>query len=69
MDIQCSQESCRTRQDHSAANPALIRCMALNVPRHNGPPHDSIRRRKLRAALNTDYRLRLLLGATTPATP
>jgi len=43
--------------------------MALNVLRHNGLPHDSIRRRELRTALNADYRLRLLLGATTPATP
>ena len=42
--------------------------MALNVLRHNGPPRDSIRRRKLRAALNDDYRLRLLLGQPSLAT-
>lgn len=44
---------------------ALIRRIALNVRRHNSSPRDSIRRRKLRAALNDDYRLRLLLGTNT----
>ena len=63
------EEACRTRNNHSAENLALIRRIALNVLRHNGPPRDSIRRRKLRAALNDDYRSRLLLGAPTPATP
>nr|HMQ13630.1 hypothetical protein [Candidatus Competibacter phosphatis] len=46
---------------------ALIRRVALNMRRHNGPPRDSIRRRKLRAALNDDDRLRLLLGQSGPA--
>ncbi|HRW67874.1 MAG TPA: hypothetical protein P5032_19470, partial [Candidatus Competibacter sp.] len=53
---------------HSAENLALIRRVALNMPRHNGPPRDSIRRRKPRAALNDDYPLRLLLGQPSPAT-
>jgi len=61
LDVQFGEEACRTRNDYSAENLALIRRMALNVLRHNGPSRDSIRRRKLRAALN-DYRLRLLFG-------
>ncbi len=69
LDVQFGEDACRTRNDHSAENLALIRRMVLNVLRHNGPPRDSIRRRKLRAALNDDYRLRLLLGAPIPATP
>lgn len=69
LDVQFGEDACRTRRDHSAQNLALMRRMALNVLRHNGPPRDSIRRRKLRAALNDDYRLRLLLGTPTPATP
>ena len=68
LDVQFGEDACRTRQDHSAQNLALIRRMALNVLRHNGPPRDSIRRRKLRAALNDDYRLRLLFGHPNPAT-
>ena len=69
LDVQFGEDACRTRNDHSAENLALIRRIALNVRRHNGSPRASIRRRKLRAALNDDYRLRLLLGAPIPATP
>jgi predicted transposase YbfD/YdcC len=68
LDVQFGEDACRARRDHSAENLALIRRLALNVLRHNGPPRDSIRRRKLRAALNDDYRLNLLLGTPTPAT-
>jgi hypothetical protein len=69
LDVQFGEDACRTRHNHAAQNLALIRRMALNVLRHNGPPRDSIRRRKLRAALNDAYRLRLLLGQSKPATP
>ena len=68
LDVQFGEDACRTRNDHSAQNLALIRRVALNMLRHNGPPRDSIRRRKLRAALNDDYRLHLLLGQSSPAT-
>jgi predicted transposase YbfD/YdcC len=68
LDVQFGEDACRTRKDHSAENLALIRRIALNVLRHNGPPRDSIRCRKLRAALNDEYRLRLLLGQPSPAT-
>ncbi len=68
LDVQFGEDACRTRSDHSAENLALIRRVALNMLRHNGPPRDSIRRRKLRAALNDDYRLHLLFGQPTPAT-
>ena len=68
LDVQFGEDACRTRRDHSAENLALIRRVALNVLRHNGPPRDSIRQRKIRAALNDDYRLRLLLGTPIPAT-
>ena len=70
LDVQFGEDACRTRRDHAPENQNLgvIRRMALNVRRHNGPPRDSLRRRKLRAALNDDYRLRLLLGQPSPAT-
>ena len=66
--MQFGEDACRTRNDHSVENLALIRRVALNVLRHNGPPRDSIRQRKIRAALNDDYRLNLLSGTLTPAT-
>ncbi len=68
LDVKFGEDACRTRRDHSAENLALIRRVALNVLRHNGPPRDSIRQRKIRAALNDNYRLNLLLGTPTPAT-
>ena len=68
LDVQFGEDACRTRKDHSAENRAVIRRMALNVLRHNGPVRDSLRHRKLRAALNDDYRLRLLFGQPSPAT-
>ena len=68
LDVQFGEDACRTRTDHSAENLALIRRMAPNVLHHNGPARESIRRRKLRAALNDDYRLRLLFGQPSPAT-
>jgi predicted transposase YbfD/YdcC len=69
LDVQFGEDACRARRDHSAENLALIRRVALNMLRHNGPPRDSLRRRKLRAALNDDYRLRLLFGQPSPAIP
>jgi predicted transposase YbfD/YdcC len=57
LDVQFGEDACRTRKDHSAENRALMRRIALNVLRHNGPPRDSIRRRKRRAALHDAYRL------------
>lgn len=42
--------------------------VALDVPRHDGPVRASLRRRKLRAALNNGYRLHLLPGQSSPAT-
>ena len=68
LDVQFGEDACRTRKDHSAENLAVIRRMVLNVLRHNSPVRDSLRRRKLRAALNDDYRLRLLFGQPSPAT-
>jgi len=68
LDVQFGEDACRTRKNHSAENLALVRRMALNLLSHNGLPRDSIRRRKRRATLNDEYRLRLLFGTPTPVT-
>ena len=68
LDVQFGEDACRTRKNHSAENLALVRRMALNLLRSNGLPRDSIRRRKRRAVLNDEYRLRLLFGTPTPVT-
>ena len=68
LDVQFGEDACRTRQDHAAENLALIRRMALNLLCRNGPHRESIRRRQRRAALNDEYRLRLLFGHPNPVT-
>ncbi|MGZ8219815.1 ISAs1 family transposase [Methylomagnum sp.] len=62
LDVQFGEDAHRARQDHSAENLALVRRMALNVIRHNGPSKDSLRVRKLRASLNDGYRFQLIFG-------
>lgn len=68
LDVQFDEDACRTRRDHSAEHLALIRRVALNILRHKGPTRDSLRHSKIRAALNDQYRLNLILGVLTPAT-
>ena len=53
-------------ESFSAKNLALMRRMAVNVIRHNGSSKDSIRQRKLRAAVSDNYRFALIFGK--PAT-
>jgi len=62
LDVQFGEDANRARTNHSAENLALIRRMALNLLRNNGPTKDSLKRRKLRACLNDDYRFKLLFG-------
>ena len=62
LDVQFGEDANRARKDHSAENLGLVRRMALNVIRHNGPSKDSLRVRKLRASLNDDYRFELIFG-------
>lgn len=45
--VQFGEDAHRTRKEHSPANLALIRRMALNVIRHNGPSKHSLRLRKM----------------------
>ncbi len=65
LDVQFGEDAHRARKNHSATNLALVRRMALNVIRHNGPSKHSLRIRKLRASLNDDYRFELIFGKLT----
>jgi predicted transposase YbfD/YdcC len=65
LDVQFGEDAHRARKDHSPTNLALVRRMALNVIRHNGPSKHSLRIRKLRASLNDDYRFELIFGKIT----
>lgn len=66
LDVPFGEDNHRARRRrHSAENLAVVRRTALNVIRHNGPSKDSLRRRKLRASLNDDYRAQLIFGPQT----
>jgi predicted transposase YbfD/YdcC len=65
LDVQFGEDRNRTRTDHAPENLALVRRTALNLVRQNGNPKESLKRRRLRASLNDDYRWQLLAGQQT----
>ena len=66
LDVQFGEDEHRARKDHSAANLAVIRRAALNLLRDNDSSDVSMRRRKMRAAGNLDYRHQILFGQLAP---
>jgi predicted transposase YbfD/YdcC len=65
LDVQFGEDANRARIDYSPENLALVRRMALNVIRHNDSSKQSLRLRKMRAAINDDYRFELIFGTRT----
>lgn len=65
LDVQFGEDAHRARKDHSAANLGVIRRAALNLMRANDAGSMSMRRRKMRASYNQDYREQLLFGRAT----
>jgi len=63
LDVQFGEDANRSRKDHSASNLALIRRMALNLLRRAEQSKSSIRRRKMRACFNDEYRHQVLFGS------
>ena len=62
LDVQFGEDRNRARKDHSAENLAAVRHMSLNILRDNVKDKRSIKRRKLLAALDDNYRTALLFG-------
>lgn len=60
LDVQFGEDANRARKNHSASNLALIRRTALNVLRHAEDSNRSLRRRKMSAAFNDEYREKIL---------
>lgn len=58
MDVTFDEDRCRTRKDDSALNFAVIRHAALNILKTDKTP-GSIRRKRLRACVDPDFRARL----------
>jgi len=62
LGVQFGEDANRSRKDHSASNLALIRRMALNLLRSAEDSKFSIRRRKMRAGFNDEYRYQVIFG-------
>jgi len=61
--VRFGEDANRTRTQFSAENLALLRRAALNLIRQNGNPRESLRSRRIRAALNDEYRYSLINSA------
>ena len=61
LDVAFREDECRTRKDHSARNLAMIRRAVLNMLRRE-PTKLSIKRKRLKAAMNPTFRATVLAG-------
>ena len=62
LDVTFHEDLCRKRKDASAINFAWIRKMAINLLRKDTSRKDSLRRKRLIAAWNTEYLLKVVFG-------
>lgn len=63
LDVSFDEDSCRVRKDHAPFNLAVLRRLALNLLRQETSGKNGIKARRLRAAWNGDYLIRLLCCA------
>lgn len=59
LDVTFREDACRTRKDHAAINLAMMRHAALNLLKRE-PTQIPIKRKRLKAAINPDFRAVLL---------
>jgi len=59
LDVAFRENECRTRKDHSAENLAIMRHAAFNMLKRE-PTKISIKRKRVKAAINPDFRDALL---------
>jgi len=59
LDVAFREDECRTRKDHSARNLATIRRTVLNMLRRD-PSKLSIKRKRLKASINPNFRAKIL---------
>ena len=65
LDVAFEEDGSRARRDHSAENLAVLRRLALNLLRQDHSAKHGLKARRLRAAWNNDYLLRLLCTANS----
>jgi predicted transposase YbfD/YdcC len=59
LDVAFGEDGCRTQKDYSAINLATMRHAALNILKRE-PTKIPIKRKHVKAAINTDFRTALL---------
>lgn len=62
LDVAFAEDACRVRKDHAAQNLAILRRLALNLLRQETSDRHGLKARRLRAAWNSDYLLKVLCG-------
>ncbi len=65
LDVCFSEDDNRARQNNQRSNRALINRSALNLLRANDDSNLSIKRRRIRASMNVDYRMKILFPKQT----
>jgi len=60
LDVAFDEDGCRVRKDHAAQNLAVLRRLCLNLLRQETTDKNGLKARRLRAAWNNDYLLRVL---------
>jgi len=61
LDVTFREDACRTRNDHAPLNFAIMRHVAFNMLKRDGA-RMSIKRKRLKAAMNQDFRRAILAG-------
>lgn len=62
LDVAFREDDCRVRQGNAAQNLAIMRHMALNLLKHEKTAKGGIKAKRLQAAWNDDYLLKVLSG-------
>ena len=65
LDIAFDEDHCRVRKEHGAENFAILRHIALNLLKQENTSQRSIKGKRLQAAWNQDYLLKVLTGLSS----
>lgn len=65
LDVIFKEDACRIRKGHGAENFSLLRRLAINLLNQETSTKRSLRQKTKKAAMNPDYMLTVLAGATT----
>ena len=62
LDVAFREDDCRIRKGHSAQNMSVLRRMSLNLLRHEKTEKGGIKTKRLRAAWDRNYLIKVLFS-------